>query len=118
MCGLSLAAIGVYASLANDVASRTRELGVRIALGASTRRIALLVVRDALRPAAIGAAAGLGPAFIVSGRLEGLLFGVSARDPLTFSAAAIGLCVVAVVASAVPARRAARADPIVALRAE
>ncbi|HWK11195.1 MAG TPA: ADOP family duplicated permease [Vicinamibacterales bacterium] len=116
--GLALAAIGVYAALAHDVASRRRELAVRMALGASLPGVAGLVVRDALRVAFVGALAGTALALAASGRLRGVLFGVSPRDPITLVAAPLALLLLAVLASAIPARRAATADPIEALRIE
>lgn len=116
--GLVLATIGVYAALAHDVASRRRELAMRVALGASVRGVATLVVRDAMRLAVAGAAAGVTLSLAAGGRLQGVLFGVSARDPVTFVAAPLILLLLTVAASAIPARRAARADPSEALRLE
>ena len=116
--GLGLAAVGVYAALAHDVASRRRELAVRVALGASVRGIARLVVREAMRQSSVGALVGVALALAGSGRLQGVLFGVSARDPVTFVSASVTLLLLAGAASAIPARRAATADPSEALRAE
>jgi predicted permease len=118
VCGIALAAIGVYAALAHDVASRRRELAVRAALGASVRGIGGLVVRDALRLAVAGSAAGAVLALAASERLRAMLFGVSPRDPIAFVLAPAAVLVMAALASAIPARRAARADPIEALRLE
>jgi putative ABC transport system permease protein len=118
LCGLLLAAIGIYAMLAHDVASRRRELAIRVALGASGRRLSTFVVGSAMRFALVGTAAGLALSFGAGSRLSGVLFGVSAHDPITFAGAALGLVAIAGAASAVPARRAARADPNDALRLE
>ena len=118
VCGLALAAIGVYAALAHDVASRRRELAVRVALGASMTRVAGLVVREALTLTLIGAAAGIALALAGSGRLRGVLFGIQPRDPIAMIAAPLAVLVIAVLASAIPAQRAANADPGDALRLE
>jgi predicted permease len=115
---LALAAIGIYAVLAHDVASRKRELAIRVALGASTARVAGLVVREAVRLALAGAVAGTALALAGSGRLRGALFGVDARDPLAMTIAPLTLLAIAALASAIPARRAANADPGEALRLE
>lgn len=117
-CGLVLAAIGIYAMLAHDVASRRRELAIRVALGASTRRLIALVVGSAMRFAAIGTVVGIALSLAGSGRLRIVLFGVSPHDPITFACAAFGLVAIAAVASGIPARRAARADPNDVLRLE
>ena len=116
--GLALAAVGVYAALAHDVASRRRELAMRVALGASVGGIAGLVVRDAVRQAGAGTLIGLGLALAGSGRLQGVLFGVSPRDPVTFVCASLILLLLTFAASTVPARRAAGADPSEVLRLE
>jgi predicted permease len=118
VCGLALAAIGIYAMLTHDVASRRRELAIRVALGASTQRLFALVVGSAIRFAAIGTAAGIALSLAGSGRLRIVLFGVSPHDPITFASAALGLVAIAAAASAIPARRAAKADPNDALRLE
>jgi len=113
-----LTALGLYSVVAYAVAQRTHELGVRIALGATATSIIGLIVRHgmvlSITGAAVGAAIALGTARFV----EPLLFGVSARDPLTFVVVLAVLILVSVVASALPARRAAGVDPVVALRAE
>jgi ABC-type antimicrobial peptide transport system permease subunit len=113
-----LAALGVYAALAHDVASRRRELAIRVALGASTTRIARLVLRHALTLTLIGASGGVALALAGSGRLRGLLFGIDPRDPIVTAAAPATIFVIAVLASAIPARRAAATDPGEALRSE
>jgi predicted permease len=115
---LVLAAIGLYSMIAYDVAQRTRELGVRIALGSSVGRVLRLIVAGGLRLVAIGVLAGAALAFWASRWMETLMFRQSARDPLVFAAVALLLLGVSVIASMVPAWRAARVDPNVALRLE
>ncbi len=116
--GLVLGALGIYGVLAYLVTQRTREIGVRIALGAQRRNVLAMVVGSGLRLAAIGVAIGLAGALALTQLMTGLLYGVSASDPLTFGAVALVLLGVAAVASCVPALRATRVDPLVALRAE
>jgi len=118
LLALVVASVGLYGVLAYDVASRTRELGVRSALGARTRDVAWLVLRRGLTVTAAGVAVGLVAAAIASRWVADLLFGVPARDPATLGAVAALLLLVAFVASLVPALRAARVNPQVALRAE
>jgi predicted permease len=115
---LVLAAIGLYSMIAYDVAQRTRELGVRIALGSSVGRVLRLIVAGGLRLVATGVLAGAALAFWASRWMETLMFRQSARDPLVFAAVALLLLGVSVIASMVPAWRAARVDPNVALRLE
>ena len=113
-----LAAIGVYGVVAYSVASRTREIGVRVALGAAPRRIVRQVVRGGMALAAVGLAIGLAGAVAVGRLITTLLYGMPPTDPLTL-VGAVGLFVLVVlVACWVPARRAARVDPVVALRTE
>ena len=115
---LLLAAVGLYGVLAQVVAERTREIGVRLALGAGRGEIFAGVIRRGFTPVAIGIALGLG-ASIASGRLlGGLLFGTKATDPTTLAAALTLIALVALAACVVPARRALRVDPAVALRGE
>jgi putative ABC transport system permease protein len=118
LASLLLAAIGVYGVLAYSVSQRTREIGVRIALGAEPFTITRMVVTSGARMVVIGAAAGLAAALALSGLMKSLLFGIGPRDPLTFVAAPAVFVVVALVAAYVPARRAARVSPMEALRAE
>ena len=115
---LAIAAIGIYGVLACSVTQRTHEIGVRIALGAQPGGVVRLIVGEGMTVALIGIAAGLAGALALSRVLASLLFDIPARDPLTFSSVAGVLAVVALAASAIPARRAARVDPLMALRDE
>jgi predicted permease len=115
---LVLAVVGIYGVIAYTVQQRTREIGIRIALGASRERVVSMVVRRGLILAAVGVALGTAGAWAMARVLQSLLFGVSARDPMTFAAVAALLGAVALLASWLPARRAARVDPLVAMRAE
>jgi hypothetical protein len=116
LAALALAACGTFAVTAQSVSRRTRELGVRIALGAGRRQILGLVYREAGVPVAIGLALGVAAAPATLGWASGLLFGVSARDPLALLAAVLLLGSVALLAIDAPARRATRVDPVQALR--
>jgi putative ABC transport system permease protein len=115
---LLLAAVGIYGVMSYWVSRRTREIGVRMALGAVPGNVLRLVLGSASLTIAVGLAAGLLGAFILTRFMESLLFGVGAADPLTFAGVALLLAAVAMVATYVPARRAAQVDPIVALRYE
>jgi putative ABC transport system permease protein len=115
---LGLATIGVYGVMSYHVTQGTRELGIRMALGASPREILLLVVGQGAAVAAAGIAIGLAAAFGLGRFMQSLLFDVVATDPLTFVAVPLALGLVALVASYLPARRAARIDPTVSLRSE
>lgn len=115
---LLLASIGVFGLLSFTVAERTREIGVRIALGAMRREIMTLVLRDALKLAAAGLAIGLTGALLIGRLLEGLLYEVSPADPATIGTMTALLLLVALLASWLPARRAARVDPMTVLRHE
>ena len=114
--GVVLGAIGVYGVIAYAVGERRREIGVRIALGAEPGRVAASVVARGVGYAGIGVAIGLGGAFAVTRVMRTLLFGVSATDPATFVGLSIALIGVAALASYLPARQAARTNPMVALR--
>jgi len=113
-----LAVIGAYGVTSYLVSQRTKEIGVRLALGAEPSRVARLVVLEGLRIAVLGIAIGIGAAMMTTRLAANLLFGVSPRDPVTTTAVAILLLVVAAIANYIPARRAARVDPLIALRQE
>jgi predicted permease len=115
---LVLSAAGLYGVISYLVAQRTREIGVRLALGAQTRDVIGLVMRQGARLTAVGIGLGLLGALAFTRVLASLLFGVSTRDPLTFSGVAALLAAVALLATWLPARRAARVEPIVAIRNE
>ena len=115
---LLLAAMGLYGVLAQSVADRTREIGVRVALGASRARIASLILRGGLRSVAIGALLGIAGTVVASGWLSSLLYGVGGRDPLVIGAATLFLVLIALVACAVPTRRALAVDPATAVRVD
>lgn len=115
---LLLAALGVYGVTSYAVSQRTRELGIRIALGATERRVVRLVVSSGFFLALAGVLTGLVAAFFFTRLLRTLLFGIPSTDPLTFAAVALLLIVAATLAALVPARRAASVNPVIAMRAE
>jgi putative ABC transport system permease protein len=115
---LLLAGFGLYGVMAYSVAQRRREIGIRMALGAQSADVRSLVVTQAVRLGAAGLVIGIAGALAVTRVLDSLLFGVTATDPLTFTAVSAALVTVLVLAAYLPARRATRVDPIVALRAD
>ncbi|HEY7180927.1 MAG TPA: FtsX-like permease family protein, partial [Blastocatellia bacterium] len=114
----ALAAVGLYGVMAYTVTRRIREIGIRIALGASQARVAWLVLREVALLAGAGLLAGVPLAFALGRAAESLLFGVKAGDPAVFAAACLLLALVALLGGYLPARRAAKVDPMVALRRE
>ena len=116
--GLLLAASGIYGVIAYFVSQRTQEIGVRMALGATPGSVVRLILSQSLRPVAVGAAIGVVAALAASRVLTAQLFGVSRTDPLTIAAVVAVLAAVALIASVVPARRAASIEPTRALQAD
>jgi putative ABC transport system permease protein len=118
LIAMTLAAVGIYGVLSYSMTQRTREMAIRLALGALPRQVMVMVVGEGMRQVAAGLALGLGGAFALSRALEGLLFGVSATDPLTLGSVSMLLAIVALAACWLPARRVIRVDPAIALRVE
>ena len=115
---LLLAAVGIYGVMSFTVAQRTREIGLRMALGAARGRLLADVLREGMAAALVGTVLGSGGAYFVSRAMHGLLHGADAADPTVFVAVALTLLGAALVACLVPARRAASVDPMIALRQE
>jgi ABC-type antimicrobial peptide transport system permease subunit len=115
---LLLAAVGIYGVFAGDVAQRRKEIGIRVALGAPSAGVIALVIGSAVRRAAVGVALGAVVALAATRSMRALLFGVGSADPLSFGVVAVLLLLVAVVATLVPAMRAARVSPLVAIRTD
>jgi putative ABC transport system permease protein len=116
--GLALASVGIYGVMAYTVSQRTREIGIRMALGAQLRDVLLMVLGHGMKLTVIGAAIGLAASFALTRALKTLLFGVTPTDLLTFAAVSIALMAMALLASYLPARRATKVDPLIALRYE
>jgi predicted permease len=118
LLALIIAATGIYGMLSYHVVERTSEIGIRMALGAQRRSVLLLIVRDGMKLAAIGTAIGVVSAVVLSRVLASLLFGLASTDAFTFAAVSAGALIVALLACYIPARRATKVDPLVALRNE
>lgn len=113
-----IAAMGVYGVLAYSTSQRTREFGIRLALGAIPQQVLRLALRQGVLVVAVGITAGVVGATAVTRDLSGMLFGLTPLDAATYAAVAVGFAVVAMFASYLPARRATRVNPVVALRCE
>jgi putative ABC transport system permease protein len=115
---LLLAAVGIYSVLSYSVKRSVREIGIRLALGARLGDVLRMVVFEGMKPTLLGVAIGTGGALALGRLLSGLIYGVKPTDPLTFVAVAFLLTLIALVASTIPAYRATKVDPLVALRYE
>lgn len=115
---LTLAAVGIYGVMSYSVSRRTREIGIRISLGAGRADVLRMVMRQGMTQALVGAAAGVVGALLLSQLMAKMLYGVQPSDPVTFGGVAIILGVAALLATCVPARKATRIEPMLALRNE
>jgi putative ABC transport system permease protein len=118
LVAIALSAIGIYGVVAYLVGQRSRELGIRIALGATPSRVVKMVVREGVAMVAVGVGVGLVGALALTQLMGALLFNVKPTDPVTYAAVTVLLGVVALIASSVPASRAAHVDPAMAMRAD
>ena len=118
LLALIIAATGIYGMLSYHVVERTSEIGIRMALGAQRRSVLLLIVRDGMKLAAIGTAIGVVAAVVLTRVLASMMFGLGSTDAFTFAAVSTGALIVALLACYIPARRATKVDPLVALRTE
>ncbi len=116
LCGLLLASMGIYSAVSYDVVLRTREVGIRMAIGAQKRDILAVVMRGSLRAVVVGLLTGIMLAVGAARLLRGVLYGLGAVDAVSFAAASLLFLTIALAASWVPSRRAMRIDPLVALR--
>jgi putative ABC transport system permease protein len=118
LLALLIAATGIYGMLSYHVVERTSEIGIRMALGAQRRNVLLLIVSDGMKLAAIGTAIGVAAAFALTKLMASLLVGIDGTDALTFAAVSISALAVALLACYIPARRATKVNPLIALRSE
>jgi ABC-type antimicrobial peptide transport system permease subunit len=117
-CALLLAAIGIYGLMAYSVQQRTQEIGIRLAIGADRREVLKMILRQGVILAVGGIAAGVGAALLLTRLMQSLLYEITPSDPITFVVVGVVLFVVALVASYLPAWRATRVSPLIALRTQ